>query len=262
MKRLLLLGFAALFVACAPSPTRNLEPFVERKPDPILDQAAHRAPVEWWYLNGHLETASGPKSFAAAIFQAFIPDNASYNLAQLFPGAFYFGHYSVLDAANGTFQSSELSSLPRARPDIAVKDASASEERMDVRLGAWRMTRESDGVYTARFDLKGKDRLELRLRPTRPEAIHGPGWSGTKETGRMYYYSATRSRSVARSTGKGLRVSRGWIISGAAGMAMVPRASRRVGIGSRCSWTTGATSWCTACATKKAVSLISSPASS
>jgi predicted secreted hydrolase len=192
MNRVLLLGFAALMVACAPTPVRNLEPFVERQPDPVLDQAAHRAPVEWWYLNGHLETASGPKSFAAAIFQAFIPDNASYNLAQLFPGAFYFGHYSVLDITKGTFQSAELSSLPRARPDIAVKDASASEERMDVRLGAWRMTREGDGVYTARFDLRGKDRLELRLRPTRPEAIHGPGWSGTKETGRMYYYSATR----------------------------------------------------------------------
>jgi predicted secreted hydrolase len=192
MNRFVLLVALVVLASCAPAPTRNLEPFVERKPDPVLDQAAHRAPVEWWYLNGHLNTKNGPKGFAAAIFQVYLPDSISYNLAQLFPGAFYFGHYSLVDKTSLAFRSAELSSLPRAKPDIAVQTASASEERMDVRLGDWRMTRENDGVYTATFDLKGKEKLEIRMRPSKPEAIHGPGWSGTKETGRMYYYSATR----------------------------------------------------------------------
>ena len=192
MKRLLLLALTAL-AACAPGNSRPaLEPFVERKPDPILDQAAHRAPIEWWYLNGHLQTKSGEKGIAAAIFQVLIPDSTPYNLAQLYPQALFFGHYGVVDKASGAFASAELSSLPRAKADIAMTVASASSERMDVKLGAWRMTRESDGTYTAKFDLKGKSVSDLRLRPTRPEAIHGPGWSGTKATGRMYYYSATR----------------------------------------------------------------------
>ena len=193
MKRLLLIALTAL-VACAPSGATRpaLEPFVERKPDPILDQAAHRAPIEWWYLNGHLQTKTGEKGIAAAIFQVLIPESAPYNLAQLYPEALFFGHYGVVDKATGAFASAELSSLLRAKADIAVSVASASSERMDVRLGGWRMTREADGTYTARFDLKGKSISDLKLRPTRPEAIHGPGWSGTKATGRMYYYSATR----------------------------------------------------------------------
>ncbi len=192
MKRVLLFGLTALLAACAPATPRNLEPFVERKPDPVLDQGAHRSPVEWWYLNGHLTTPSGDKGIAGAIFQAYIPDGTSYNLAQLYPGAFYFGHFGVLDKTSGKFETAELSSLPRAKADIAVKAASASEERMDVRLGGWRMTREADGTYTAKFDVRGKSAVDLKLRPTRREAIHGPGWSGTAQTGRMYYYSATR----------------------------------------------------------------------
>jgi predicted secreted hydrolase len=194
MKRLLLLGLLAL-VACAPgsgTARQPLEPFVERKPDPIKDQAAHRAPVEWWYLNGHLQTKDGEKGIAAAIFQVLIPENTPYNLAQTFPDPLFFGHYGVVNKATGAFASAELSALPRARADIATTIGSASTERMDVRLGGWRMTREADGVYTAKFDLRGKSAVDLRLRPTRPEAIHGPGWSGTKRTGRMYYYSATR----------------------------------------------------------------------
>ena len=194
MKLPLLLGVAAaVLVACAPNSSRPaLEPFLERKPDPITDQAAHRAPVEWWYLNGHLQTKDGEKGIAAAIFQVILPDNTPYNLAQLYPDPLYFGHYGVVNKTAGTFQSGELSSLPRAKADIAVKDASASRARMDVKLGGWRMTREADGTYTAKFDLKGKSAVDLKMRPTRPEAIHGPGWSGTKQTGRMYYYSATR----------------------------------------------------------------------
>jgi predicted secreted hydrolase len=189
MNRFLLL-LTCCFVACAPA--RQLEPFTERKPDPIRDSAAHRAPIEWWYLNGDLKTASGNKGFAAAIFQVYIPENAAYNLANLFPNAFYFGHYSIVDKTSGQFESVERSTLPRVNADVFVKDASASTERMDVRLGDWRVTRESDGVYTAKFSLNGRESIDLRMRPTRPEAIHGPGWSGTRETGRMYYYSATR----------------------------------------------------------------------
>lgn len=192
MKRLLLAA-VALLVACAPTASRGaLEPFVERRPDPLRDQGAHRAPVEWWYLNAHLETKSGTKGIAAAIFQVYIPDNTPYNLANLFPNALYFGHYSIVDKQNGLYQSAEYSTVPRAKPEIAVGVGFADTKRMNVGLGDWRLERLNNGVYTAKFSLKGKETINLNMRPLRPEAIHGPGWSGNLETGRMYYYSATR----------------------------------------------------------------------
>lgn len=190
MKRILLL-LCVVLVACVPA-ARSLEPFVERKPDPIRDQGAHRAPVEWYYLNAHLETKNGTKGIAAAIFQVLIPENTPYNLASLFPDPLYFGHYSIVDKQSGQFQSAEYSTVPRAKPEIATKIGYARFERMDVGLGDWRMTREANGVYTAKFNIGGRETIDLKMRPTRPEAIHGPGWSGTTETGRMYYYSATR----------------------------------------------------------------------
>ncbi len=191
MKRFLLL-LGAVLVACAPSTMRPLEPFVERKPDPILDQGAHKAPIEWWYLNAHLETKTGTKGIAAAIFQVYIPDGTPYNLASLFPDALFFGHYSIVDKQTGSFQSSEYSTVPRAKPDVATKIGFADTKVMNVGLGDWRMTREANGIYTAKFGIKNRETVDLKLRPTRPEAIHGPGWSGNFETGRMYYTSATR----------------------------------------------------------------------
>ncbi len=191
--------------ACAP--VRQLEDFVERKPDPITDQAAHRSPVEWWYMNGHLETQSGvKKAFAAAIFQVYIPESSKLGLIQtasILPQAFYFGHYSLLDVANSTFSSSERSTLPFVKdPKIKTKDAAASETRMDVNLGDWRMTREQNGHYTVAGNNNGKDSLQLDLELLRPEVIHGPGWSGNLETGRMYYYSATRLKVTGTLNGE------------------------------------------------------------
>lgn len=188
--------------ACAPA--RALDPFVERKPDPILDQGAHNAPVEWWYLNGHLETKSGPKGFAAAIFQVLVPPNAKLggiSAQSIVPGPLFFGHYSMTDKTTGRFEINERSSLPTAALEIAAT-GSAARERMDVQLGAWRMARGDDGVYTTKLALKDGGLLEATLTPERPEVVHGPGWSGSLETGRMYYYSATRLRVTGTLNGE------------------------------------------------------------
>jgi predicted secreted hydrolase len=194
-----------LLFSCAP--VRQLEGFIERKPDPIADQAAHRSAVEWWYMNGHLETQSGAKKgFAAAIFQVYIPESTKLGLisaASVLPQALYFGHYSLLDKASGTFSSSERSTLPFVKnPNIRVSDAASSETRMDVHLGDWRMTREANGHYTISSSNNGRDAIQLDLEPLRPEVIHGPGWSGNLETGRMYYYSATRLKVTGTLNGE------------------------------------------------------------
>lgn len=202
MNRLLLVPLLAL-AACTPA-LRPLEPFVERRPDPILDQGAHRAPVEWWYLNGHLESSTGRYGFATAFFQVLLPPETRYGLVPLqalFPGPLFFGHASLVDKTTGAFRFDERSTLPFDPGAVPPGQASASTERMDVRLGDWRTTREPDGAYTLRTSV-GSEVLELRLVPERPEVAHGPGWSGTPETGRMYYTSATRLRATGTLGGE------------------------------------------------------------
>lgn len=211
MKRFLTAIAILSLAACAPA--RPLDPFVERRPDPIKDQGAHNAPVEWWYVNGHLETKTGPKGFAGAIFQVLVPPTAKLggiSAQSLIPGPLFFGHYSVIDPATGRFEIGERSSLPNAAPAIAAT-GSAARERMDVRLGDWRMAREADGAYRMHLSLQqGGQALEATLTPERPEVVHGPGWSGSVETGRMYYYSATRLR-VAGTLGGEAVTGIAWI---------------------------------------------------
>ena len=200
VKHLLLMAPIVLtLAACAPA--RALDPFVERRPDPVKDQGAHNAPIEWWYVNGHLDTPSGPKGFAAAIFQVLLPPNlkvSGLSAQSLIPGPLFFGHYSVVDKTTGRFEIGERSSLPNAAPQIAGT-GSAATERMDVKLSDWRMSRGANGAYQMRLSITQDGQpLDIALAPERPEVVHGPGWSGSPETGRMYYYSATRLRVTGR----------------------------------------------------------------
>ncbi len=191
------------FVACAPA--AQLETFRERQPDPILDQGAHRAPVEWWYLNGHLSMPRGQKSFAAAIFQVLIPAEAKlglFSLQALFPQPFFFGHFSLLDHASGSFRIAEKSTLPRASARVATKVGRAEQNVMDVQLADWRIAREQNASYHFVASLEDGTALELNLEPERPEVAHGPGWSGSTALGRMYYYSATRLRATGQLGGE------------------------------------------------------------
>jgi predicted secreted hydrolase len=201
-----------LLAACAPLQSRDV--FTERRPDPVLDLAAHNAPVEWWYWNGHLEYAdgSGSRGFAGAIFQVLLPTDAHFGwlpLQSLLPGGFYFGHFGLLDKERQRFETSEIGSRPQ--PGSASIVASASTERLDVRLGDWYYRREPDGSYRLKMALAGgRETLELTLLPARPEVVHGPGWSGSLESGRMYYNGNTRLRASGTLGGKRV-VGQAWL---------------------------------------------------
>jgi predicted secreted hydrolase len=186
MKRLLLALSLTALVACAPA--RTLDRFVERQPDPIKDQGAHNVPVEWWYFNGHLETKSGPIAMASTIFKVQFPAEAKYGLIpiQSILEQFHFGHFVVIDKTSGKLDYAEHTTLRGATT------GSSSSERMDNRLANWRSTREPDGSYTLLSSLNDGRVMDLKLVPERPEVVHGPGWSGNLQTGRSYYYSATR----------------------------------------------------------------------
>ncbi|HWG86058.1 MAG TPA: lipocalin-like domain-containing protein [Deinococcales bacterium] len=192
MRLLNYLALAAVLAACAPAAA--LDPFQERQPSPWGDLAAHRAPVEWWYVNGHARAGGRDLAFASTIFQVYVPRDTVYQglrLADLYPGPFYFGHTVVADRRSGQFRYSELSSLPGAASAISAS-GSASTERLDARLGGWRTLALPDGSILRQAGLADGTRLDLRLRPLKPGVVHGPGWSGTAATGRMYYTSFTR----------------------------------------------------------------------
>ena len=186
MKRLLLALAMFALVACAPA--RTLDRFVERQPDPIKDQGAHNVPVEWWYFNGHLETKSGPIAMASTIFKVQFPAEAKYGLIpiQSVLEQFHFGHFVVIDKTTGKLDYAEHTTIRGATT------GSSSRDRMDNRLADWRSTREADGSYTLLSSLNDGRVMDLKLVPERPEVVHGPGWSGNLQTGRSYYYSATR----------------------------------------------------------------------
>ena len=182
----LLLSVTLLLVACAPR-YAAFDP--ERRPDPARDARAHDLPVEWWYYTGHLETESGRRlGVQLVFFQAFIP--SSLDLLGFIPAGWfvqeplYFAHAAVTDEDAGTFVYAEQSTFPAGPPAGAYRD------RYRVFLGAWSAEQQGDthllSVSTPEFA------FELRAKPSRPPVIHGPGYSGTPETGRSYYYSFTR----------------------------------------------------------------------
>ncbi len=187
-----LLFLSCVLLACAPA--RNLDPFVERRPDPMIERGAHNSPLEWWYINGHIETPSGKtKTFALAVFQVLLPPETPYYLANIFSGPLFFGHYSFASATENSFLYSERSTFPNPRTGQAKFSGLAEQSRMNVQLGDWQIARSGNGDYQIRASLENSVALlNFNLRPLRPEVLHGPGWSGSKETGRMYYYSATR----------------------------------------------------------------------
>jgi predicted secreted hydrolase len=207
MRALLATVLGVFLAACAPAPA--LDPFVERAPDPIADLPAHRAPVEWWYFSGHLNTADGrPIAFASTIFQVFLPPGTTVgplDVGAIYRDPFYFGHTVLVDERHGGFRFSERSSLPRRSGRPSPHRGSASTERLDARLGDWSIVREPVGRYLLSASVEDGRRIDLQMTPAKPEVAHGPGWSGTAASGRMYYTSATRL--LARGTVGGEAVS-------------------------------------------------------
>ena len=180
MRPLLLL---ALFLsACAPS----LLPFDPgRLPDPA-DWDPKPAPLEWWYASGHL----GQYAFHFAFFKAYPPRDYQGMglLGWLFPGPFHAVHLALTDLRTGERTFLEASSFPKGEAQVGPGPTLA--------LAGFRFFRQG-----ASFRLEGGP-LALELHPLKPPVLHPPGYSGTEETGRMYYQSYTRLLAQGQVLGK------------------------------------------------------------
>jgi predicted secreted hydrolase len=140
--------------------------------------------IEWWYVTGWVEDASGaPLGFQLTFFRSrtgIDDDNPSrFALRQIL-----FAHLAISDPKRGSLLHHEKS----ARSGFGL--AEAAEGALDVHIDDWRLRREGDDyVAVARAD---DLQLELQLQPKAPPLIQGDqGFSqkGPSPGSASYYYS-------------------------------------------------------------------------
>jgi predicted secreted hydrolase len=184
----LVIVFALALAGCAPR--------VVDVPYPVVpvelprDDAAHLAPVEWWYWVGHVVTEDGRRfGFQLTFFEAYLPP--SYRLAGVLPLRYLIEKGFVAHAA--------IADLDAGRHHMAQRDdttfrAGASYDDLDVFVGGWRASRAQDGVGHALTFEVGGYALDLVLDPTKPATLHGdpPGVQSMGPGGVSYYVSHTR----------------------------------------------------------------------
>jgi predicted secreted hydrolase len=152
-----------LLSACLPRATA-FDP--ARMPDPQA-LGPNNAATEWWYVSGYLPETG----------QAFHWAQFKVN----YKGIPYFAsHIAVADLKTG-----KLNFLEEGRQDAAF-----TFPPLKVRQADWSLTQTAPN-NTAPFELRAGP-LQLTLTPQKGPVVHPPGYSGTPETGQLYYQSVTR----------------------------------------------------------------------
>lgn len=171
--------FALVLAACAPV-LIGVDP--GRLPHP-QDWDPKPAQVEWWYASGWAE----PYAFHFAFFKAYAPPGFRIlGLPGSFFGPFHAAHLALTDLRTGE----------RVFLEVSDQDLLAPRGRTDpgpyLEVSGWRFYREDGGFRL----LAGP--VDLTFRPLKPPVVHPPGYSGTEETGRLYYQSYTRVQVQGR----------------------------------------------------------------
>lgn len=181
-----------VLTACAPS--------VYDAPYPVRpvvlprDDAAHPAPIEWWYYTGHLETETGEElGFELTFFKAYTPP--SIRLFSVYPlsntiDRGHVAHFALSDKGAKRFTMGE-------RTDFWAFEGGASSEALSVYVGNWSAERAEDGVgHRIRASQDGLE-IDLTLTPEKPAALHGdpPGIQSMGPGGTSYYVSYTRMKA-------------------------------------------------------------------
>lgn len=191
MKYLYLTFTCLLLSSCLPS--------VFDQPYPLevvnlpADEAAHPAPIEWWYYTGHLADEAGNEyGFELTFFKAYAPPRIK--LFGFLPAFWlvekaHIAHVAITDINAQRFDKAE-------RTDFGGFEGNASTENLDVSVHDWRAERIADGVHKITATVVDK-KLELILTSTKPVALHGnpPGIQSMGSGGISYYLSYTRMKA-------------------------------------------------------------------
>lgn len=175
--------------ACVPAPYR--QPYPVQPVELPRDDAAHAAPIEWWYYTGHFEDPDGREyAFMLTFFKAYTPPAAQMFAsipAYLIADKGHVAHFAITNETDGTHRYAQ-------RADFLGWSGAASSDALDVQVGTWSVRRAADGfghVLSASFpDLA----IDFTLTPTKPAALHGdpPGIQSMGPGGTSYYVSYTR----------------------------------------------------------------------
>ncbi|MFZ5990835.1 MAG: lipocalin-like domain-containing protein [Deinococcota bacterium] len=194
MRSILLL--ALLLVACAPR-LSLVDPGRPPSPDTWGPQAA---PLEWWYVSAYLPEEGW--AFHWAFFKAYTqlrPEIANTLLGAVNPGPFHVAHIAVTDLRSNQKVFVERSDVPQGGATVRYPPLYLEMPSEKGASDGWKLWQEGEA-----FRLVGAG-LDLRLTPRKPPVAHPPGYSGTEETGRMYYISYTRLALEGTYQGRALR---------------------------------------------------------
>lgn len=190
MLRLCLIAISLFVASCAPT---YLKPYPVEDVNVPEDEAAHPAPIEWWYYTGHFADEAGKDyGFELTFFKGYAPPSSK--LLGFIPAFWliekgYVAHFAITDLSEQNFDMAE-------RADYWGYDAYAASDRFDVALGDWYARETFKGTYEIYAEVGGK-RLRLELTPTKPVSLHGdpPGIQSMGPGGISYYLSYTRMQA-------------------------------------------------------------------
>ncbi len=185
---LIFLGLALSLSACIPS--------VYDRPYPLSeislprDDAAHRAPIEWWYYTANIEAEGRAYGLELTFFKAYTPPR--YKLLRFLPAFWlienaYVAHFAITDIAANKFIKGE-------RADFWGYRAGSSAQDLNVFVADWTVERAADGISHRIRAAQDGYVIDLLLTPQKPAALHGqpPGIQSMGPAGTSYYLSYTR----------------------------------------------------------------------
>lgn len=206
-RRDLLLALAAF------APAARAVEFAPVTPRPLKFPRDHGAHpdyrIEWWYLTGWLDAASGPLGFQVTFFRTRTEVDPA-NPSKFAATQLIIAHAALADPGRGALMHDQ------AIARVALGAASASESDTDVHLGRWSFTRAADDTYRCRLPARGFT-LDFIARPTQPLLLQGD--RGLSRKGPLpqhasYYYSQPQlevQARVARDHGEVAATGRGWL---------------------------------------------------
>lgn len=170
--------------------------------------------TEWWYVTGWLEIQDDPERGPPLGFQVTFfrtrPGVGEAGASRFSPRQLLFAHAALSDPKQGRL----LHDQRAARAGFGL--ARAGTRDTDLRIDAWSLRREADGIYRAR--IPGREfTLELDLRPTQPLLLQGEaGFSrkGPRPGQASHYYSQPHlavSGRVIRDGGPARVLGRAWL---------------------------------------------------
>jgi predicted secreted hydrolase len=184
LRRLLFFALRALLMLLAlenasAAMANEAVPYAKVTPNPTLtfprDHGAHPAfRTEWWYVTGHVQTATGkPLGFQVTFFRSNtgIGESISGTQSRFKPSQILFAHAAIADVSHGKLRHDDRI----ARQGFG--DAS-STETLDIRLDKWTMKFDGAKILTR---VQAKDfAFDFTFTPTQPPLLQGEK-EGNKE---------------------------------------------------------------------------------